>query len=152
MYSCRHDCGRLVRVLRALICRKNAFTLSLLRVTNVKLPLQLYQKYCITQYGELGYSQLTQMEHDYTANSRYLTEYMFSLKGSENVDSELRSKKVYDFSVLKPQPVSCKRSELLLCINPFTPNSDQFKISPATLPDYITSHSMKNLAFHSLHR
>ena len=33
------------------------------------------------------------MEDDFTTNSRYLTEYMFSLKGLENVDSELRIEK-----------------------------------------------------------
>ena len=30
--------------------------------------------------------------------------------------------------------------------NPFTPKSDQFQISPAT------SHSVKNLAFHTMYR
>ena len=37
--------------------------------------------------------------------------------------------------------------------NPSTPKSDQFKISPAASQEIIkTSHSMKNLAFHSLLR
>ena len=33
---------------------------------------------------------------------------------------------------------------------PFTPKSDQFQISPAVYKN-ITSHSMKNLAFHNLY-
>ena len=41
-------------------------TLSLPRVINVKFPLQPHQKYYITQYEELGFSYLTQMENDYT--------------------------------------------------------------------------------------
>ena len=32
--------------------------------------------------------------------------------------------------------------------NPFTPKSDQVQISPCSLTRNITSHSMKNLAFH----
>ena len=36
--------------------------------------------------------------------------------------------------------------------NPFTPKSDQCQISPAGVNRNITSHSMKNLAFHSLFR
>ena len=35
------------------------------------------------------------------------------------------------------------------CFNPFTP-SDQFQVSPAASPAIFTSHSTKNLAFHSL--
>ena len=34
----------------------SVLTLSLPRVINVKFPLQLHQKYYITQYGELGFS------------------------------------------------------------------------------------------------
>ena len=45
---------------------------------NVKFLLQPQQKYYITQYEELGFSQLTQMKNDYMANSRYLT-YTLSL-------------------------------------------------------------------------
>ena len=41
-------------------------TLSLPRVINSKFPLQPHQKYYITQYEELGFSYLTQMEDDYT--------------------------------------------------------------------------------------
>ena len=48
-------------------------TLSLLRVINVKIPLQPHKKYDITQYGELDFSWLTQMKSDYTTNSRYIT-------------------------------------------------------------------------------
>ena len=33
-----------------------ALTLSLLRVINVKIPLQPHKKYDITQYGELDFS------------------------------------------------------------------------------------------------
>ena len=50
-----------------------SLTLSLLRVIDVKIPLQPHQKYNITQYGELDFSQLTQMKSDYTTNSRYIT-------------------------------------------------------------------------------
>ena len=32
------------------------FTLSLIRVINVKIPLQPHKKYDITQYGELDFS------------------------------------------------------------------------------------------------
>ena len=35
---------------------KLLLTLSLLRVINVKFPLQLHQKYYIAQYEELGFS------------------------------------------------------------------------------------------------
>ena len=56
----------------------NLLTLSLLRVINVKFPLQPHQIYYITQYGELGFSKLTQVKDDYATNSRYLT-YTFSL-------------------------------------------------------------------------
>ena len=38
----------------------------------------------MTQYEELGFSQLTQMENDHTTNSHYLTNIHFSLKGWEN--------------------------------------------------------------------
>ena len=48
-------------------------TLSLPRVINIKFPLQPHQKYYITQYGQLGYSYLTQMKDDYTTNPQYLT-------------------------------------------------------------------------------
>ena len=34
----------------------NPLTLSLLRVINVKIPLQPHKKYDITQYGELDFS------------------------------------------------------------------------------------------------
>ena len=40
---------------------------------NLKFLLQPHQKYYITQYGELGFSYLTQMKDDYTTNSHYLT-------------------------------------------------------------------------------
>ena len=39
------------------------------RVINFKLPLQPHQKYNIPQYGELGFSYLTQMKDEYTTNS-----------------------------------------------------------------------------------
>ena len=48
-------------------------TLSLQRVINVKFPLQPHRKHCITQYEELGFSYPTQMKHDYTSKSHYLT-------------------------------------------------------------------------------
>ena len=41
---------------------------------------------------------------------------------------------------------------LLYMINPFSPKSDQFQISPCSLTRNITSHSVNNLAFHSLLR
>ena len=48
-------------------------TLSLLRVINVKIPLQPHKKYDITQYGKLNFSYLTHMKGDYTTNSHYIT-------------------------------------------------------------------------------
>ena len=42
------------------------------------------QKYDITQYGELGFSYLTQMKDDYATNYRYLTYHLFS-KGWRNL-------------------------------------------------------------------
>ena len=54
-------------------------SLSLPRVINLKFPLQPHQKYNITQYGELGFSKLTQMKDDYTTNSHYLI-YTFSVQ------------------------------------------------------------------------
>ena len=88
-------------------------TLSLLRVINVNFPLQPHHKYYITQYGELGFSWLSQMTDDYTTNSHSLT-YTFSL--------------------------------------PF--HSQEWSISnfSCSLTRNITSHSMENLAFHSLLR
>ena len=46
-------------------------TLSFPRVINIKFLLHPHQKYYITQYEELGFSQLTQMKDDYTTNSHY---------------------------------------------------------------------------------
>ena len=37
-------------------------------------------------------------------------------------------------------------------VNPFTPKSVQFQISPCSLTSNITSHSMENLALHTLLR
>ena len=48
-------------------------TLSLSRVINFKFPLQPHQKDYITQYEELGFSQLNQMKDDYTINSYYFS-------------------------------------------------------------------------------
>ena len=42
---------------------------SLPGVINVKFSPQPHQKYDITQYGELGFSQLTQMKDYYATNS-----------------------------------------------------------------------------------
>ena len=42
-----------------------------------EIPMQPHQKYHITQYEELGFSQ---MKHDYTTNSHNLT-YTYLLKG-----------------------------------------------------------------------
>ena len=47
-------------------------TLSLPRVINFKFPLQPHQKYNITQYGELGFSWLTQMKDDYATNFHHI--------------------------------------------------------------------------------
>ena len=46
---------------------------SLPRVVNFEFVLQPHQKYYITQNEELGFSSLTQMKDDYTADSHYLT-------------------------------------------------------------------------------
>ena len=54
-------------------------TLSLPRVINFKLLLQPHQKYYITQYEELGFSSVTQMNDDYTTDSHWNT-YTFLLK------------------------------------------------------------------------
>ena len=48
-------------------------TLSLPRVIKFKFPLLPHQKYNTTQYEELGFSSLTLMTNDYTANSHYTT-------------------------------------------------------------------------------
>ena len=48
-------------------------TLSLPRAIKFKFLLQPHQKYCLTQYEELGCSSFTQMKDDYNANSHYLT-------------------------------------------------------------------------------
>ena len=53
--------------------RRKALTPSLPRVINFKFLLQPHQKDYITQYGELGFSQLTQMKDDYTINSHYFS-------------------------------------------------------------------------------
>ena len=73
----RRDMGKVQSKLftqnRCLILNLARVTLSLKRVINVKFPLQLHQKYYITQYGELGFSLLTQMKDAHTINSHYLT-------------------------------------------------------------------------------
>ena len=49
-------------------------SLTLLLKINFKFPLQPCQKYCITQYEELGFSSLTQMKDDlYYHYSHYRT-------------------------------------------------------------------------------
>ena len=53
--------------------------LSLPRVINIKFLLLPHQKYYITQFDELGFSRLTQMNDEYTTNSHYLT-YTFFFK------------------------------------------------------------------------
>ena len=54
-----------------------AVALSLLRVINFKFPLPPDQKYNVTQYGKLGFSYLSQMKDDYTADSRYVACILF---------------------------------------------------------------------------
>ena len=54
-------------------------TLSLPRVINFKFPLQLHQKYNITQYEELDFPSLALMKDDYTTNSHSIT-YTFLFK------------------------------------------------------------------------
>ena len=55
-----------------------------LTVINCNFPLQPYQKYNITQYEELGFSQLTRMKNDYTTNSHYLTYHRNKNKWTSN--------------------------------------------------------------------
>ena len=45
---------------------------SLLKMIDVKFPLQPHQHYYITQHGELHFSYLTQTKDDYTTSSRYI--------------------------------------------------------------------------------
>ena len=59
--------------------RNPAFNPFTPRVMNLKFPLQPHQKYYITQYGELGFSSLTQMKDDYTTNLTYT--YLFEKVG-----------------------------------------------------------------------
>ena len=69
-------------------------TRSLLRVINFNFPVQPHQKYYITQYEELGFSWLTQMQDDYTINSPNLS-HTYLLRGwAENVLFELGSERV----------------------------------------------------------
>ena len=49
--NCNHN-----RVLLCYQTFKFELTLSLLRLINVKIPLQPHKKYDITQYGELDFS------------------------------------------------------------------------------------------------
>ena len=59
------------------------------RVINFKFLLQPHQKYCITQYEELGFSSLSQMKDDCTTNSHYLTYTFFFRKvGAMNLGVE----------------------------------------------------------------
>ena len=74
--------GRTLACLQSLTTWNNS-NLSLPKVINVKFPLQPHQKYHITQYEELGFSMLNQMEDDQTTNSHYLT-HAFLLKDWEN--------------------------------------------------------------------
>ena len=61
----------------------NRFTPKSERVINFKCLLQPHMLYYITQYKELGFSQLTQMKNDYTTNSHYtsLTHFLFKRLG-----------------------------------------------------------------------
>ena len=61
-------------VARWMALQINTLTLWLPRVINVKFLLQPYEKYCITQYEELGLVSLTQyLKEHYTTNSHYIT-------------------------------------------------------------------------------
>ena len=74
--------------------------LSLPRVINFKFLLQYHQKYYITQYGEFGFSKLTQMKDDYTTNSHYITflfrkvgrMHSFNLGGQWTIECRARKK------------------------------------------------------------
>ena len=105
------------------------FPLSLPRVINLKFPLQLH--HYITQYEEL--TLFIAYSHRWNIIMLPILTtplHIFYLRGYV-VLFELGSVKV----------------------NPFTPKSDQSQIHPlGSLTRNITSHSMKNLAFHSLLR
>ena len=61
-------------------------TLSLFRVISFKFPLQLHQKYYITQYVELGVSHLTQIERRFYQFSLPLFELTVRVKGLKRHD------------------------------------------------------------------
>ena len=97
-------------------------TLSLPRVIDVKIPLQPHQKYCITQYRELGFSQLTQMKDDYTVLpilTTPLTRFLF--RGWENVLFELGSNRVNMRGMYKADELWYKgaRNEPVYSLNEF---------------------------------
>ena len=75
-------------------------SLSLPRVINFEFPLQPHQKYYITQYGELGFSRLTQMEWVYYQFSLHFS-YISLYKCWESVLFELGSERV------NPEHVEC---------------------------------------------
>ena len=62
-----------------------------------KFPLQPHQKYNTIQYGERGFSSLTQMKDDYSTNSHYLRLgectflLLFQLRDELSRETELRS-------------------------------------------------------------
>ena len=74
---------------------RQQLSLSLLRVINVKFPLQPHQKYYITQYGELWLSLLRWKMLILRTNSHYTSLYTFPLwkVAPENVIFELRSER-----------------------------------------------------------
>ena len=55
-----------------------------------------------------------------------------------------------NFRVVWHHPNSSQQHHLF--VKPFTSKGDQFDISPAASPELIISHSIKNLAFHSILR
>ena len=69
-------------------------TLSLPRVINFKFRLQPPQKYNITQYGELDFSSITQMNNMIILPTLTASLIHFSLKGWENVLFDLWGERV----------------------------------------------------------
>ena len=86
---------------------------ALPREINFKFLQRPHQKYNIPQYGELGFSQFTQMEDDYATNSHYITNtflfkrlgectFYFGVKGLKDNGPRphiIFGIKVYDFLV-----------------------------------------------------
>ena len=80
-----------------------------------------HQKYYITQYGELSFSQLIQMKDDYTTNSHYLTYTFLFRKVGRMYSLNLGVKGLIccyrNYRLIADKPATELGTELLSCLS-----------------------------------